>query len=256
MIHSPSHTESVQFETPENITVRYPLAGPGTRFTAWVYDVLILYVPILVVTLAAGFWGGLDDIGPQASLGLLILVFGFAPLVYFGLFEYLHNGQTPGKEYTCCRVVAADGFRLTLSAALVRSVFRIVDSLPILWVVPLVSSRHQRLGDMVAGTIVIREESPDSIEYQAAVLRRRVNGRTPFTHAQLCALDPSVYEGVGELLQRAPRLTVGDVEYLAGKLAAAVCARMERQVPESGQCLRFLEDLYASHLEREFRELG
>lgn len=85
---------------------------------------------------------------------------GAGKFFYYGISELCLRGQTIGKRSSKIRVVKIDGFSLDAVSILVRNIFRVVDHLPLLWIVPLLSAKSQRLGDMVAGTIVIQQEVP------------------------------------------------------------------------------------------------
>ena len=90
-------------------------------------------------------------------VGIAVLVWGLGSFVYFTACELFWRGQTIGKRMSNLRVVKQDGFALDAVSVLVRNVFRTVDHLPPLWLVPLVSKQSQRFGDMVSGTVVISD---------------------------------------------------------------------------------------------------
>jgi len=161
--------EVLVVETPENLELRLPLAGFGPRLVAQLVDNVILFVVeflvILVLVLAAGVLA-------SAGGGTLILVFGFIALVvfaifgYWALFEGLWNGQTPGKRVAGIRVIRRGGLPLTAREVVLRNLFRIFDMLPsygFVGVVSFFATKHQqRLGDLVADTVVVREFRPGS----------------------------------------------------------------------------------------------
>ena len=100
--------------------------------------------------------------------------------IYFGLSELLSRGQTLGKRLSGIRVVRIDGFALEPAGILVRNIFRVIDNLPPLWIVPLVSKKSQRFGDMVAGTVVVFDK-PESISDLRLTLSQRPAGTAQFT---------------------------------------------------------------------------
>ena len=83
------------------------------------------------------------------------LFWGLGSFIYFTLCELFWRGQTIGKWACDVRVVKTDGFSLDAASVLLRNIFRLVDQIPPLWIVPVLSPRSQRFGDMVAGTVVV-----------------------------------------------------------------------------------------------------
>jgi len=158
--------EVLTVETPENIELRLPLAGFGPRFLAQLIDGLIqgaiAFVLVLVVIIFATFSMVADPTtGATVMLLLIILSVILTTLGYFIIFETIWNGQTPGKRITGIRVVKRGGLPLTFTDALLRNLIRIVDNLPSYGLVGLISffstRNQQRLGDLVADTVVVRE---------------------------------------------------------------------------------------------------
>ena len=141
------------------------VAGIGSRFLAIAIDSLIqLVLPIVCALLLPLVWNLRDSIGPRATLwtgaallaSLFLLHFG-----YFAFFEIRWNGQTPGKRKVGIRVVKDDGRPLSPAECIARNLLRIVDELPGLYavgvLVALLNRRGKRLGDIVAGSLVVRE---------------------------------------------------------------------------------------------------
>jgi uncharacterized RDD family membrane protein YckC len=144
--------------TPEAVRLRIDVAGLGSRMIAWLLDTLIqlaVLIPLLI-GLAAGGPGGTAEV-----VIILVLVFVIVWL-YYPLFEWLWGGRTPGKRAQRIRVVRTDGQPAGFPAIMVRNLIRIVEILlfPFIAVISmLVTRRAQRLGDLAAGTMVIRERS-------------------------------------------------------------------------------------------------
>jgi uncharacterized RDD family membrane protein YckC len=142
--------------TPEGIELQIVLAGAGSRFIACVID---LFVQLVLIVLGAVAAFGLIGGGVGAALFAIAL---FAALyLYDILFEVLAAGRTPGKRMTHLRVVRARGTPVDLPASAIRNLLRLIDWLPAAYLVGLVSilltKRNQRLGDLAAGTLVIRD---------------------------------------------------------------------------------------------------
>ena len=163
--------------SPELIEFHYPLAGLGTRFFALLIDTACIIGAYLVLSMVAWILAALlglatRSIGGWSVISAVAAVAGFVlQWSYFIFFEMLWNGQTPGKKAMRIRVVRDDGGGLTLLQSTVRNLLRMVDGLPlpapILYVfsslvggaVIFFSSENRRLGDYVAGTVVVRDPS-------------------------------------------------------------------------------------------------
>jgi uncharacterized RDD family membrane protein YckC len=160
-------------ETPEQLRLDFAVAGIGSRFLALAIDTLI---QIAVVVLVFIVWAAVSSVraialGGQSSVWLLAAV-GFLFFLlfygYFAIFEIVWNGQTPGKRVIGIRVVKDSGRPLTAAESIGRNLLRIVDQLPFFYalgmVVALISSTNKRLGDLVAGSMVVRESSLAAIK--------------------------------------------------------------------------------------------
>jgi uncharacterized RDD family membrane protein YckC len=148
------YQDRLRIATPEGVPVDLMLAGVGSRFAATLIDLTFKVLLVLALTVLAALLG---------DLGLaLASVLGF--LVYFGYdvaFEVLADGRTPGKRWTGLRVLRDDGRPVDLLSSVIRNVVRLVDGLPLSYLPAMVSilvtRRNQRLGDLAAATIVVRE---------------------------------------------------------------------------------------------------
>lgn len=158
-------TEKLTIDTPEQIALELPLAGVGSRFLALAIDTIIQALAFAALIVAgAGLLRAIGRISESTGLWgcALLLLAAFALYYgYFLLFEALDNGRTPGKRLVGLRVIGDDGRPLTVQQAIVRNLVRIVDSLPGVYGIgiasALLSPRAQRLGDLAAGTVVVRE---------------------------------------------------------------------------------------------------
>lgn len=153
-------------ETSEGVPLRIDVAGAGSRLAAGMIDGLLIGVVFLIVTIVVMLAGALDESGTSRFL-LGLLVGGAVLLValYHVGFHLLWNGQTPGKRLLGIRVASADGRPATGVQHVLRGLVQPVDvllQLPIALglILIAVSSRHQRLGDFVAGTLVVRDHVP------------------------------------------------------------------------------------------------
>ena len=148
---------SLDIRTPEGISFSVPLAGPVARLLALTLDFLvILAAQQLIGKIAQAFPRVMADYGD--AFGILLL-FVFAA-VYPMVTEWFWRGQTIGKRLFHLRVIDATGLRLEPAQVIIRNLLRYVDGLPICYLVGSVTSllnrRMQRLGDLAAGTVVVR----------------------------------------------------------------------------------------------------
>lgn len=260
----------IRFETPENIAVEYFLAGPGTRYAAHVVDSLVnllgfIVLGIFIVSMIVAL-GAAQVVLPSpedsslvaaALVGMVIIVVGFSTIGYYALFEYFMSGQTPGKRLLRIRVVMDQGFTLTFSAVMLRSVFRILDHTPFLWIVPLSSAKNQRLGDLVAGTLVISEAPSRLHAVRAQLASRSLQDRLfAFTPVQLQAVTQLDLAAAETFLDRRWKLEESQRTEMARRLAQAVSIRVDDAPPSQYDQERYLEDLVTTYVHKEARELA
>ena len=176
--------------TPENVEVDFHLAGPGTRFCAMVIDslfmmLLLIVILILLLVLDIGFRSNLlRDFGPKGNRlgGWLTWVNALGILVLFGIFfgyhcffELIMRGQTPGKRSMKIRVIREDGTPAAAMDIVVRNLVRMVDILPAAYglggLMVFLHPMNKRLGDLAAGTIVVKE---GELDYRASQDRNYV----------------------------------------------------------------------------------
>jgi uncharacterized RDD family membrane protein YckC len=217
-----SNANQYTLETPENIEVRFDIGGLGTRFCAIVLD----YVPILgltiALTVAAYFLFSEWLQGPAGAVRIVMLFFSIlitAMFGYFLVFEWLMRGQTPGKRLIKIRVIRDDGTPVTIHEVFVRNLVRLVDFLPGFYVVGVIfmfpSRLCRRLGDIAAGTIVIKEEQ---LNYSAWTDNSRFVAMQPLERLNR-ELTPDERRLIGGFLQRRGELMPYARESLAERLA-------------------------------------
>jgi uncharacterized RDD family membrane protein YckC len=161
-------------ETPEQIGLEYDIAGLGSRFLATLVDIIFISIAMFMVgclgvigfaiiteILADALGGTVGEYSDAIAIALIGL-FLFAILWgYYVLFETIWQGQSPGKRWTGLRVIQEGGYPIRFSHAAIRNIVRIADFLPFFYVlgaaVMLFDKRSRRLGDLVAGTIVVKE---------------------------------------------------------------------------------------------------
>lgn len=152
-----SKTNTLLIRTPEGVVFSQQLAGPVTRFLAWVLDFFCVALMMIMVNMVLGF---VMVISQDLAMALALLAFFVLSIGYGIVMEWWWRGQTIGKRVLRLRVVDAGGLRLHFHQVVLRNLLRFVDSLPLVYLVGgiacLVSRRAQRLGDLAANTVVIR----------------------------------------------------------------------------------------------------
>ena len=154
---------TVTFATPEQVEVTYRVAGFGARILAASLDYLVILAinsAIGIGFLLLGMNLGTSD--PFFYLLAVWLVISFLTNVLFFVWAELRGeGRTWGKRLMRLRTVMISGHGLTFGASVIRNLARVLDNLPVLWLVPLFSPGQRRLGDLVAGTLVINERQEE-----------------------------------------------------------------------------------------------
>lgn len=156
----PRPDEDMVIATPELVAFNYEIAGIGSRFVAALLDLLVAIAILIAVGAVAAFSANATG---NTTLAILLFVMGAFALTYgyFWASEYAFNGQTLGKRAARLRVVGTSGEPISFSQAGIRNLIRFVDFLPGWYAAGLVclfiNGRGQRLGDLAAGTVVVRE---------------------------------------------------------------------------------------------------
>ena len=147
-------------ETPEHIEMRLELAGAGSRTAAWLVDFTILVATGVMLTIVA-VSTAFADLGRAASSWIFVAVFlaySFLLVGYFAVCEAVSGGRTPGKQALGLRTVMDTGKRLTVTAAIIRALFLLLDFPLFIAPILMVFQRsNKRLGDLAAGTVVVRD---------------------------------------------------------------------------------------------------
>jgi uncharacterized RDD family membrane protein YckC len=165
--------DALVIETPERVPLHFALASIGNRFLACASDhglqaltLLVVFIALLMIDNYASVEQRLSDTPKWVYAVLIVLIF-LVQSSYFALFEWLWNGQTPGKRWLKLRVIREDGRPITFWEAAVRNLLRIFDMMPagfysIGLISVFISERDQRVGDLFAGTVVVREREAEA----------------------------------------------------------------------------------------------
>ena len=264
--------DQLNIDTPELVSIELPLAGIGSRFIAILIDSLIMGGALLLLVFVAAFiipalgYFGTKSASWGAGIFLLILFLLFWG--YFALFEAFNNGRTPGKRVAKIRVIHQSGRGVSFVESLARNLVRFIDYLPGFYgvgiAVMFMSRRSQRLGDMVAGTLVVRErevEAPmwgESTSRTLTAAAMAPNSPIPPPHLRvvlpasaLAALAPADLEVLEGFFLRRLDMDLATRSMLAGRIASALCAKSGLTIPPETSVETFLEAV--AH---QFRELG
>ena len=156
--------QHIPIKTPEGVCFSLPLAGPVSRFLAWLIDALLIAAGAFNKDLMTGF----------TLLGSFVVATGYSIV-----FEWIWHGQTPGKRALGLKVMDVRGWRLRFSQVAIRNLMRILDALPLLYLVGgtaiLLSRQAQRLGDMVANTAVVKQQRSFSLDFARVNVHEQFN---------------------------------------------------------------------------------
>ena len=244
--------DKLTIETPEQIPLEFPLAGIGSRFLAIAVDTLIQTAVALVLLLIALFiFAGLDLFSSPAGVwfvALGVLVAFLLQSGYFVFFEALWNGQTPGKRQMHLRVIKDSGRPITVYDAFARNLLRIVDSLPGLYAVGiismLVSSQNKRLGDYVAGTVVVHERP---LEKQVEVKWTTPGRDFSFDTLQI---SPQEFQLIEAFLLRRSQLAPDVRVHMAREIVSRLAPKLPIHAEESVRPEPLLEALATEYRNR------
>jgi uncharacterized RDD family membrane protein YckC len=217
--------KKVRSQTPESVELEFTLAGVGSRTQALVADYLIWSLMLFILLVIWVFlliqvpWFQSDTFKPWFFAIQLLTLFAVY-IGYFVVFETLWRGQTPGKRYAKIRVVREDGRNVGLQQSILRALLRPIDDLFFLGLLlVLFTAQERRLGDLVAGTIVIQEgqagsSQPLALSAQAQPLAERL-----LEIGQIVALTPDEFATIRRYLDRYPALTPAAKQQVSERLA-------------------------------------
>lgn len=243
--------ETLIIETPERVPLAFALASIGNRFLAVTIDHAIQFFLIFLVYLIfTGIAGVSSDpfLGPSTggqmpkwTIALMIIAVFLVFASYFIFFEWFWNGQTPGKRLLKLRVIRDDGRPITMWEAVARNLLRIFDAIPgfvvpvysIGLIVIFMSSRDQRVGDIFAGTVVIRERSGEAPAFADVFSNRisdaafrRVQPQTKIT-ANVSELTEAEMEVVEVFLRRRWDLPDRQRSWMAWRVALPLMYKLK-----------------------------
>ena len=262
----------IRLRTPESVELEFPLAGIGSRAYALLVDytlITIAMVAVMLVGLLFSFqtlaYASQDTFGFTPSLAkwiLPIVLLGlFAIFVgYFVFFETLWQGQTPGKRMAQIRVIREDGRPIGLPQATLRALLRVFDDILVglvgfLFIVQ--GRQEKRLGDWVAGTVVIQElrlrKDKDTIIIPDEPKANQV-ADVMLETANFNLVTPDDFAVIREYLNRRSRFSVKAWETVSLRLAQQLKARLDLEaLPFDMTANLFLEGVYLAYLRQGTR---
>ncbi len=249
----------INLQTPESVELEFTLAGIGNRSFALIIDYTIIGLTVLLTWVVSyyfayqidpGFiFGSNPDLLAQWIIAIQSLV-AFAIYVgYFVILETLWQGQTPGKKWIKIRVIRDNGKPERLPQAILRALLRPVDDILFIGVFFIVfSQREKRIGDLVAGTLVVQDEQASksasfdiSPEAQDLAVQLRIE-------SEITNLLPEDFATIRDFLQRRQNIMLEYQHQLSRKLAEQVKEIiLLEKVPEGYSNSQFLEAIYLAY---------
>jgi uncharacterized RDD family membrane protein YckC len=265
-------SDQLSIETPELVAIEMPLAGIGSRFIAVLVDTLLWGAGLFVLGLA--FWivvpavRAFSQLSYQWVAAIVTLTLFLLNWGYFTLFEAFGNGRTPGKRVARIRVIQRSGRPIGLFESMARNLIRFVDQFPGFYAIGVIAvfatRQHQRLGDLAAGTLVVRDREQESAPWVDAGARSltaqiftapnqslepHMMVSLPATGiARLSSADLEVLEG---FFSRRLDMSLATRQALATRIAAAIQAKSGLEQLPGVSAETFLEATA-----RDLRDLG
>ena len=256
------NSDQLNIDTPELVAIEMPLAGIGSRFIAVLIDTLIWAAGLIVLGLV--LWAfkpalqAFSNLSYQWTVAVFTITIFLLNWGYFTLFEAFWHGRTPGKRVARIRVIQQSGRAIGIFESMARNFIRYVDQIPFFYAVGVIAvfatRQHQRLGDLAAGTLVVRDHEqetplwgdtgtrtftspdfpqPSAIPEPHASVALSSNGI-----ARLSASDLEVLEG---FFARRLDLPLPTRQLLAQRIAEAIRAKSGLEMPPDVSVETFLE---------------
>ncbi len=256
-------SREILITTPENIAIEYELAGLGTRAAAYLIDSLLkllvwlgigLVGLVLSVIASLAGWHGFSKLVETFAdfLKAAYIIIGF--LIFWGygiLYEINWNGQTPGKRQLGLRVMREGGYPVNVFGVVIRNLLWVVDFLPMMFFAGMVSilatRDYQRIGDLVGGTLVVKQRPSHSLEgllRVAHITPEHLNKEALeqiMTQAE--TLTPDEYRAVRHFTERRRQLTFDSQQAAAVKIAVPLMRRLNIVPPPGATMVNYADFL-------------
>ena len=266
------NADQLSIETPELVEIEMPLAGIGSRFVAVLIDTLIWLAAVAAISLV--FWilspgiGAFSRLSAQWAIAVYMLISFLLNWGYFTLFEAFWGGRTPGKRIAGIRVIQRSGRAIGLFESMARNFIRYIDQIPFFYAVGVIavfaSRQHQRLGDLAAGTLVVRDRDQEASSggemgtrtitapaFSQIASIPEPHSTLSLDAAGLARLSPSDLEVLEGFLARRLDLPLPVRQALAERIAAAIQAKSGLEAPPGVSTETFLEAVA-----RQFRDIA
>ncbi|MFN0070803.1 MAG: RDD family protein [Chloroflexota bacterium] len=249
------NSDDYRLVLPENVELRFDIAGVGSRTIAAIIDYALLYGGIMAAAIAysrnrlllrelmldVDLPDWVTDLAGPGSLALLVLGVFFAWWGYFFMFEMVWNGQTPGKRLFGLRVVRRGGQSISAIASLVRNVVRAVDMFMFLGLVVMIVDRQsRRLGDFAAATVVVREPRGGGRSLIDGVAMPDNSERARSLAPVAGALTMEHYTLIRDFFARSRRMPAARAQELAAQLAVDIASVLAVKPADIGDPTQFL----------------
>jgi uncharacterized RDD family membrane protein YckC len=263
--------DQLTIDTPEQVAIRFPIAGIGSRFLALLTDsvvqgiayAILFFICFLILTSAPRLAGMIvDRAGEKWLIAAILLVVFLLRWGYYTVFEAFWNGQTPGKKLCKLRVIRDSGRQITFFESMTRNLIRAVDSLPGFYAIGIVTMlcnrRSKRLGDFAAGTLVVHERAAEPPLWGGSASRTITAGAFAATPAPPPIVDPYAVDlpadavarltaddlnVIDHFFARAIDIDIARRHALAERLAQQMTAKMGIAMPEGVTPERVLESI-------------
>lgn len=177
-------------ELAEGVTIQLRVAGPGPRSLAWTIDLCIAVVCYFAAAMLLGFLGvfGMGNVWQ----GVFLLFMFFFNWFYNVFFETGRHGATPGQRYMGLRVASVSGGPVSLPQSLIRNLLRVIDFMPAAYLFgflcTLCNRRFQRLGDLVADTVVVYADAKPKAALETRIHAEPAPPPMPLSRAEQAAI--------------------------------------------------------------------
>jgi uncharacterized RDD family membrane protein YckC len=256
--------KTITIQTPESVELEFTLAGIGNRALALLIDYLLIFLLLSLVSLVASFLseqlvnlsvllgGGIEAL----DLWLLAIAFVVSMAIYWGYFvafEGYWQGQTPGKRFTNIRVISDTGKPEGVLQATLRSLLRPVDDILFIGFFCIVLSAHEkRIGDWLAGTLVVQAERAVGEGHVRIAPASQKLALELIDQADVGQLLPDDFATLREYLQRRTAMTHAARRKLSVQLASQLkeIVDLEQLPREQLPAEQFLEAIYVAYQKR------
>lgn len=275
---SASPEDSFTMRSPEGVSLELPISGPGSRILAYALDYILIVILAILILICLAFSFPIADFlsdwskdlaqqleensgDPQAinafllpTFLIIIVLVSFGEVLYFTFWELATGGRSFGKLIVKLRVIERNGMPLTFRSSVIRNLLRLVDVLPSSYAIGLISlvlsDRNQRLGDLAAGTVVIRI---NAFEAATAVATDPDLAPLPLSRGQLTRLGTTELSLARGALRRSDKVPVERAQAVLSDAVAVLRERLELEDDLGEDAKRFLERVVVTAQQDERR---